>query len=697
MTVDSISPDTGQQGGCAPKNAQPHSSTPAGKLAPGTCLLLIFPMKNRVNSLRLVALACAATCGVLSSSLVLAQTSATPELKEVVVKASRISGPRESQPFGTSVITAQDIQNSGAVNITDAIVRILGVVGRQDFYGGGEYNLDLRGFGQGAGSNQVVVVDGLRINEADLSSTRLAGIPIESVQQIEVIRGSGSVLYGEGAAAGVIIITTKAGAGVQKGNTASVYAGAGSFGLRDLRANASLLGGGFSLDISAMDRKADNYRENFKSASNAVSATGQWNNDVLRVGLRVAQDALNTGLPGALTAAQFESNPRHTSKPNDKASIDNTRHSVFAELELNDWQIVADAGQRTKKLRSEGAGFFGPYTYDYDVKATDAGIRAKYSTKLGTVKNSLVFGTDRNRWQRDVLGAFATSATQTSTAWYLRDELTLAATATDISFGLRTERIEKNDVTASTGFQERQKAWEIGVRQPITQAWSVYGRLGNSFRLANVDEFGFTAFGASLKPQLSRDVELGLRYAHGAAKAEARLYRSAITNEIGFDPNAANTFGPGANVNFDPTRRTGLEVDGSYAMTQALTLRLNAALRQSIFTAGTYAGKDIPLVPRRSLALHADWKPWQNHQLSGGLNWVGNQHPDFDNQCAMPAYSTADVRYTYVWKNMDASLGVSNLMDRKYYTQAFSCVANVTNGIYPEAGRAVNASLRINF
>ena len=42
-------------------------------------------------------------------------------------------------------------------------MRVLGVVGRQDFYGGGEYNLDLRGFGATADNNQVVIVDGLRL------------------------------------------------------------------------------------------------------------------------------------------------------------------------------------------------------------------------------------------------------------------------------------------------------------------------------------------------------------------------------------------------------------------------------------------------------------------------------------------------------------------------------------------------------
>ena len=150
-------------------------------------------------------------------------------------------------------------------------------------------------------------------------------------------------------------------------------------------------------------------------------------------------------------------------------------------------------------------------------------------------------------------------------------------------------------------------------------------------------------------------------------------------------------------MNFDPTRRSGLELDGSYAYAKNLNLRLNAALRQSTFTSGAYNGKDVPLAPRRTLALHADWTPVANHLVTGGVNWVSAQNSDFANQCTMPAYTTADARYAYQWQNVEVSLGISNLFDRKFYTQAYGCSAGVTTSIYPEAGRAVVAALRVKF
>lgn len=95
--------------------------------------------------------------------------------------------------------------------------------------------------------------------------------------------------------------------------------------------------------------------------------------------------------------------------------------------------------------------------------------------------------------------------------------------------------------------------------------------------------------------------------------------------------------------------------------------------------------------------MRADWTPAAGHRVSGGVNWVASQHPNFDNACTMPAYTLADARYAYQWQQVELSLAVKNLFDRKYFTQAFGCNAGTTATIYPEAGRAVTAALRLQF
>jgi iron complex outermembrane recepter protein len=212
-----------------------------------------------------------------------------------------------------------------------------------------------------------------------------------------------------------------------------------------------------------------------------------------------------------------------------------------------------------------------------------------------------------------------------------------------------------------------------------------------------VDEFSFTPVGVKLAPQTSRDLELGAQYKTAQTQLGVRGYRHALSNEIGFDPLAAGPFGPGANVNFDKTRRSGFELDAKHQVNAQWALQLNTAWRQARFTSGAYTGKDIPLVPGQTVSLRADWSPAAGHRFVGGVQWVATQTPDFANQCRIPAYETVDLRYSYQWKAAEFSLGATNLLNSKFYTQAFTCVAGVTGGIYPEAGRQLKAAVKLSF
>ncbi len=613
-------------------------------------------------------------------------------LPPAVVAATRFDDDPSALPFGVSVVTAEEIRNAGVATVNEALMRLLGVPGRVDLNGGGDYTLDLRGFGVTADSNQVIVVDGLRISEADLGGTRLAGIPIESVERIEVLRGGGgTVLYGEGATGGVIIVTTKARRGTARGNRGDIYAAAGSYGLRELRADATLASGGFSLDAAAGRRDAANHRDNFRSRTDAASVAAQWRSETARFGLRHADDRLDSGLPGALTAAQYAADPRQASTPNDHGNLRNRRSGVFGEVAFGGWQVAFDAGLRTKTLRS----LLGGFAYDYDVTARDQSLRARHLARDGETSNTFVVGIDHNHWARDVLGAFGSTASQSSRAVYLNDDLTLAS-GMRLSAGVRSESFEKASTAALSGLDSRQRAWQLGVVQPFATGAAAYGRLGRSFRLPNVDEFSFTSAGVVLRPQSSRDAELGLRWTPPGGRAELRVYRSALTDEIGFDPAAVGPFGPGANANLDPTRRQGVEFDVVQAVDAQLRLRFNAALRQSRFTAGPYAGREVPLTSRRTISVRLDWSS-AGHRFDAGITALSQQHPDSANACTIAGRAVADMRYAYRIANAEFAIGVANLANRRYYTQAFGCVAGQTTSIYPEAGRAVTGSARFSF
>ncbi len=651
--------------------------------------------RRRARPASAIATIAAAT---LSTSLSVTAQGVDPgtavKLSPVSITATRFSADPDTLPLGVSVVTARQIAEIGAASVNEALMKLLGIPGRIDLNGGGDYTLDLRGFGATADSNQVVIVDGVRLSEADISGARMAGIPIESVERIEVVRGSGSVLYGEGATAGVIVITTKGGAGSARENGGYAYAAAGEDHLRELRAGVTVVAGGFSADVSANRRRSDNHRDNFRSETDGVSLLGQWRGEGLRIGFQFAQDDLDSGLPGALTLAQYRSNPRQASTPNDQGSIRNERRGVFVEAALAQWQLALDAGWRDKALHSDFSG----YIYAYDVDAENYALRAKRSGRWGDVEHALVLGLDRGMWRRVVPGLYGSVATQDSTAVYLRDEATLPG-GLRLSAGARSESIDKRNSASAQLIDEREHAWELGALLPLSGSAGLYGRVGRSFRLPNVDEFSYTSGGAELRPQTSRDAELGLRWADAGRRVDLRVYRSALRNEIGFDPLAADPFGgmSGANVNFDDTRRQGVELEASAPVTPTLSVGLAGALRRSTFTAGPYDGRDVPLAPERTLSLRGNWAPGAGHSVTAIMNRVASQHADFGNTCSIPTYTTLDLRYAYQMDGLELAVGASNVTDRTYYTLAFACAGGQPTSIYPEAGRVVTASARLRF
>ena len=199
-------------------------------------------MTIRMNSLRHVAPLCAAVCATFSASSSVAQTAIEPQLKETVVTASRIEQALQTAPIGATVILGDDIRSRGMLDANEAVRKLGGVAARSDLNGGREASLDLRGYGDTAANNLVVLVDGIRISENEQASARLSAISPDMIERIEIIRGGASVVWGEGATAGVVNVITRA--GKVAGVSGSAQLGIESFGGRDARVFLTTAGEG---------------------------------------------------------------------------------------------------------------------------------------------------------------------------------------------------------------------------------------------------------------------------------------------------------------------------------------------------------------------------------------------------------------------------------------------------------------------
>jgi iron complex outermembrane receptor protein len=112
---------------------------------------------------------------------------AKSSLPPVVVTANRFEDRLTGMSASTTIITAEQRRSSGASDVNQAIRKIAGVLGRQNLIGSSDSALDLRGFGTTSEQNLVVMVDGIRLSEIDLSNALMSSIPVDSVERIEPV------------------------------------------------------------------------------------------------------------------------------------------------------------------------------------------------------------------------------------------------------------------------------------------------------------------------------------------------------------------------------------------------------------------------------------------------------------------------------------------------------------------------------
>lgn len=639
---------------------------------------------------------------LFSNSSVFAQTVTEKTLAPVIVSASRFASDPASAPIGATVITADQIREAGIGNVNEAIRKIGGVYGRQNLTGSPDFSLDLRGFGTNSDQNVVILVDGIRLSENELQPALMSAIPIESIERIEIVRGGSSVLYGEGATSGTIQIITKR--GMANTTRGSVVAEIGNRGQQELRASLAKGWDNFSIDANLGTLRTDNYRDNNDLKQENFGGGMQWASKEGRFGLRADVARQDSRFAGSLSWDEFKQNPQQTNTPFDFGSIDSERYTLFGERNLGNLQLAAELSHREKISKGNFDSDFGISQSRADSEATQFSPRFKYLTASAGVKNELVAGMDFSDSKRITKSTFAgfpsadADASQEAAAIYARDEIRLGKAR--IAIGARHEKFDQNFTDPlSFGLKAYHRsfslnAWDLQGSYELTPLVNLFAKAGKSYRVANVDEYTFTSNNEVLDPQRSNDLELGASFGKNNGKLMARVFRHKLKDEIFFDP-TVGAFG--ANANLDPTRRQGLEIEASTRIASAFTLSAVLQHVSAKFTDGPNDGKEMVLVPKNTATLRLNWLPGNGRSADVGVQWVDSQRygSDFDNTCAarIPSYATLDARYAVRVGAWEFAVAGANLTDKDYFTQAFGC----KSGIYPDAGRAVKFTARMDF
>jgi iron complex outermembrane receptor protein len=127
----------------------------------------------------------------------------------VVTSAARHEQPISRTPAAVFVLTAQDIERSGATSFPEVLRLVPGVdVARLD---SNRWAISIRGFNNQFANKILVLVDGRSIYTPLFSGTLwdTADLPLEEIERIEVIRGPGGALWGANAVNGIINVITK--------------------------------------------------------------------------------------------------------------------------------------------------------------------------------------------------------------------------------------------------------------------------------------------------------------------------------------------------------------------------------------------------------------------------------------------------------------------------------------------------------
>ena len=191
--------------------------------------------------------------------VLLAQEASVPptnRLEEVVVTGTRIPTETENAPNSISVITQEQIEQTQAHTVQEAVRDVPGVEVAQTGQPGGQTSVFLRGAN---GEHTLVLIDGVRVNSAFNSAFDFANLPVDNIDHIEILRGPQGTLYGSEAMGGVINIVTKRGAAQPTG---SVLVEGGSDDAWRSRGSFAGTLGKLSLSAATSYFSSDNERTN---------------------------------------------------------------------------------------------------------------------------------------------------------------------------------------------------------------------------------------------------------------------------------------------------------------------------------------------------------------------------------------------------------------------------------------------------
>ncbi|MFA6121385.1 MAG: TonB-dependent receptor [Sideroxydans sp.] len=441
-------------------------------------------------------------------------------LDEVVVTATRAEQALTQTLSNTTVITQKEIQASQALDLPALLKGVAGVEVYQKGGIGKQSSLFMRGT---SSSQTLVLLDGVRINSATTGATAIDQLMLDQIERIEVVRGNASSLYGSEAIGGVIQIFTKRSKGAPF-FTAS--AGAGSYDSQ--RASA---GFGGEVANTAFNVQLSQAKTNGVSAISAsiVPAVNPdhdgYRNSSVSANVRYAFSAAH-----GLSASIFDSNGMNQFDNASAATTnvsENKSHlqkvAVVSDNRLGDnWQSKLQLSRGVDSYQDILNGIASG-----ELKTTN-NLLSWQNTLYLSENNVLILGLEKLQQQ---------VASQTQYTRTNRTDDSLFAGYTG-NYGVQQVQLNlRRDKYSDFGTAN---TWLLGYGFDVTSVWRVTASTSIAFKTPTFNDMHAPiSWGANpdLKPEQSRNSELGLHYENNEQRLNVVYFDNRIRDLIVADSN----------------------------------------------------------------------------------------------------------------------------------------------------------------
>lgn len=616
-------------------------------------------------------------------------------LSPVTVTASRFEQPWENTPSGVTVLSGETLRAQGYTTVEAALASLPELNSSST---GGEQQFGLRGLAPGS-SDILILLDGQKLNQNDISAVHLSGLSLQNVERIEIIRRSSGVLYGDQAVAGVINIVTQADPkgqvsvwtredGQPSGSVMLPYA---------INDQLSVLVGG----------EYDQY-EGYRENSGRTNAFGfgelTWRASSGQVRVRSEYTDSEVRYAGSLTKEEAEDDPRQAKTPDDFQHNKTWSHRVSGEWDATaELSLVSEGYYNTNEYESYFTGDRGEIQRDaWGVSPRLVWTPTSLSALDITVGADLVHAD----LSFDLESAFSPTQrkiTQWQYAGYAQTSMAITPALTLTAGGRYAETQEELvDATAyPNGESLTQQASALGLGAHWQQdELHVNLNWEQTFRFAKVDEQAFTETDViGLKPQRGHTIEGGVALRSAQRDVEVQGYRITLVDEIFYDSTLDGP-GPfaGANTNGDESVRTGMHAHWQEQWSSSVWTRVSVDYVIAEFASGDNEGKRIPGVPAWQGGVQLGLRPLESLTLVTDVRYYGERYLGDDNSNSsdpLEAYTLVDVSANYqVPRISDLSIQarVNNVLDQRYFAYA-----NSWGSYYPGDGRNYFAGLTYRF